>query len=136
MNALRVMFDTNMVSAIIRGEAYGSPLESRLVSSGRTTCVSIVTACEVEFGLAKIPSRRVSENWARFQELVTTVPFEDPAQYHYGHIRAHLAAQGRPIGANDLFIAAHALALDLVLVTANVGEFSRVPDLRVENWLV
>jgi tRNA(fMet)-specific endonuclease VapC len=46
-----------------------------------------------------------------------------------------LERQGIPIGGNDLIIAVHALALDLILVTANVKEFSRVPDLRIENWL-
>ena len=54
---------------------------------------------------------------------------------YYGKIRALLNKAGQPIGGNDLLIAAHALALNLTLVSANVREFSRVPDLRVENWL-
>ena len=54
---------------------------------------------------------------------------------YYGKTRAFLNQEGQPIGGNDLFIAAHALALDLTLVSANVREFSRIPDLRVENWL-
>ena len=60
---------------------------------------------------------------------------EDLADHRYAEIRLYLDQRGRPIGPNDLLIAAHALALDLTLVTANVEEFERVPGLRVENWL-
>lgn len=58
-----------------------------------------------------------------------------PADTEYGGIRAELEAAGKPIGPNDLFIAAHAYALEAILVTANVGEFSRIRALKVENWL-
>lgn len=68
-------------------------------------------------------------------DSIEILPVEPPADQVYADIRAHLARQGKPIGPNDLFIAAHALSLDLTLVTANVGEFSRVPNLRIENWL-
>jgi tRNA(fMet)-specific endonuclease VapC len=58
------------------------------------------------------------------------------ADRRYAEIRHRLEQRGTPIGPNDLLIAAHALALDLTLVTANVDEFARVPRLRVENWLL
>ncbi len=54
---------------------------------------------------------------------------------HYGELRSYLEKQGEPIDPNDLLIASHALALDCVVITANVKEFSRVPGLVVENWL-
>jgi tRNA(fMet)-specific endonuclease VapC len=63
------------------------------------------------------------------------LPLEKPVDLHYGEIRAFLNQAGKPIGGNDLFIAAHALALNLTLVSANLREFSRVPSLRLENWL-
>jgi tRNA(fMet)-specific endonuclease VapC len=63
------------------------------------------------------------------------VPFETPADVIYGRIRADLEAAGRPIGPNDLLIAAQALALEIPLVTANEAEFRRVGGLTVENWL-
>ena len=63
------------------------------------------------------------------------LPFDTPADDCYAKIRHILKVQGMPIGANDLLIAAHALSLDLILVTANVREFSRVPNLKLENWL-
>ena len=63
------------------------------------------------------------------------LPLEESADRHYGEVRQQLASQVTPIGSNDLLIAAQALALGLTVVTANVDEFSRVPGLRVENWL-
>ncbi len=62
-------------------------------------------------------------------------PFETPADRFYAQIRFDLEGSGLPIGGNDLFIAAHALALDRILVTDNEREFSRIENLRVENWL-
>ncbi|MBP2449234.1 putative nucleic acid-binding protein [Rhizobium leguminosarum] len=62
-------------------------------------------------------------------------PLDVAADAQYGVIRAELEASGKPIGPNDLFIAAHACALGAVLVTANLGEFLRVRALQVENWL-
>ena len=64
------------------------------------------------------------------------LPLEPPADERYAEIRHHLARRGTPIGPNDLLIAAHALAADLTLVTANTREFERVPSLRVDNWLL
>ena len=63
------------------------------------------------------------------------LPLDDAVPAHYATIRAHLERQGTPIGPNDTLIAAHALALDATLVSAN-AEFARVPGLRVENWLL
>lgn len=67
--------------------------------------------------------------------LFDTLPLDDAVISHYCATRLALERIGKPIGPNDLFIAAHALALDLPLVTDNLREFSRVPGLRVENWL-
>ena len=61
---------------------------------------------------------------------------EPPVEHHYATIRANLEQAGTPIGPNDLLIAAHTMALDLILVTANTREFERVPPLKLENWLV
>lgn len=63
------------------------------------------------------------------------VAFEQPADVVYADLRTELQRAGTPIGANDMLIAAHALSLGLILVTANEREFSRVSGLRVENWL-
>ena len=94
---------------------------------------------EFDPDLAKEQIKKQSEQLAqRIEAILGVLPvlqLGQPADHHYAHVRHYLEAAGRPIGANDLFIAAHALALDLTLVTANIREFSRVPNLRVENWL-
>ncbi len=89
-----------------------------------------------QFGAAKV--HRPSDFGDRSTALSLSRPrcrSSIPPTLVYADIRAQLEVQGRPIGPTDLFIAAHALSLDLTLVTANVREFSRVPDLLVENWL-
>ena len=70
-----------------------------------------------------------------FTQRVLIEPWDEEAARHYGTIRAHLKREGRIIGSNDLLIAAHARSIDAVIVTNNTSEFSRVPDLTVEDWL-
>ena len=132
--ALRVMLDTNIVSALMRNQA--NRLWERTQSfDPASLCVSIVVAAELRFGAARVDSARRKAEVDGILDAITVVPFEHPADRHYANIRTALERAGTPIGPNDLLIAAHALALDLTLVTANISEFSRVPGLRVENWL-
>ncbi len=98
-------------------------------------CSSMIVACELRYGAAKAASKRLSERVDLVLSALDVLPMEPPADRHYGDIRQRLARQGTPIGPNDLLIAAHARSLDLTVVTDNVREFSRVPDLRIENWL-
>ena len=98
--------------------------------------ISIVVLGELEFGVAR--SRRVEENQAALRTLLSAIHVVEPdvdVAGRYGQLRAHLRLIGRPIGPNDLWIAAHALALDMPLVTNNLAEFSRVPGLVTETWL-
>ena len=98
-------------------------------------CTSIIVAAELRFGAEKSGSKKLANRIDLVLSALEVLPLETPADRHYGEIRWQLALQGKPIGPNDLLIAAHALALDLTIVTANAGEFSRVPGLKVENWL-
>ena len=66
---------------------------------------------------------------------INILPLESPADREYGKLRHYLSRNGMLIGPNDLLIAAQALCAGLIVVTANTGEFSRVPDLKFENWL-
>lgn len=132
--AFRAMLDTNILSALMR-EPRG-PVRHRLQKFGANdVCMSIISACELRFGAERKKSAKVQKQIELITMAVPIVPFEEPADSWYGRIRASLAATGRPIGPNDLFIAAHALSLGLTLITANTREFSRVPGLSVENWL-
>lgn len=67
--------------------------------------------------------------------MIEVLPLEQNADMKYGEIRSVVETTGKPIGANDLLIAAHALSEELILVTDNVSEFSRVDGLKIENWL-
>jgi tRNA(fMet)-specific endonuclease VapC len=97
--------------------------------------MSVVVYGELVFGEA-MSSRRdeAAAHLAALIETVQVLPLPLEAARRYAEIRAGLARAGRPIGSNDLWIAAHALAEDLTLVTNNEREFRRVPGLRVENW--
>jgi tRNA(fMet)-specific endonuclease VapC len=127
------MLDTNIVSHLIR--VPDGPVRQRLLALPAAACVSLVTACELRFGARKVDSRRLDAEITDILSVIETVPMGLEIIPHYAALRSELESQGRPIGSADLFIAAHALALDLTLITANIREFSRVPNLRVENWL-
>ena len=128
------LLDTNIcVPLINRAEA---ALSKRLLAAdpAEVTLCSIVRA-ELEFGARN--SDRVAENLdrvARFCSAFESVAFDEQAAESYGEIRAHLRREGTPIGANDLLIAAIAIANELTLVTRNVAEFARVPRLLTERW--
>ena len=93
-------------------------------------------AAELRYGATKSDSKQLSERVDLLLSALEILPLEPPVDLRYAEVRHHLATQGTPIGPNDLLIAAHALAADLTLVTANTREFERVPSLRVANWLL
>jgi tRNA(fMet)-specific endonuclease VapC len=128
------MLDTNIVSELARNPH--GPLAERIAAVGPAAIgVSIVTAAELRYGCARKGSPRLLAQIEAILAGVQVLALDVPADSEYGGIRAELEAAGQPIGPNDLLIAAHACALDAVLVTANVREFSRVRALKVENWL-
>ncbi|MGE6695215.1 type II toxin-antitoxin system VapC family toxin [Sphingobium limneticum] len=128
------MLDTNIVSELARNP-HGI-VASRIAEVGPDAiCVSIITAAELRYGCAKKGSPKLLAQIEAILGSVQVLALDVPADTEYGGIRAELENAGKPIGPNDLFIAAHAYALEATLVTANVGEFSRIRALTVENWL-
>ena len=128
------MLDTNIVSELARNP-HGA-VATRIAQVGADAiCVSIITAAELRYGCAKKGSPRPLAQMEAILGSVSVLALDVPADTEYGGIRAELESAGKPIGPNDLFIAAHAYALGATLVTANIGEFSRVRALKVENWL-
>jgi tRNA(fMet)-specific endonuclease VapC len=100
-------------------------------------CISVITKSELLYGVEISPRHAQDEAAVRFfLRHVQTMEFPDEAAADYARIRAHLRKCGEVIGANDLLIAAHALCLQLTLVTNNTREFRRVPGLKLENWTV
>lgn len=128
------MLDTNIISDLARNPS--GPVAKHIAEVGsELISVSIITAAELRYGCAKKGSPRLLAQIEAILGGVQVLALDVPADAEYGGIRAELEAAGQPIGPNDLLIAAHAYALDAVLVTANVREFSRIRALKVENWL-
>jgi tRNA(fMet)-specific endonuclease VapC len=128
------MLDTNIISDLVRHPAGKVAKKIRKVGDDNL-CVSIITSAELRFGCIKRGSPRLTEAIEQILAELETVALDHPADAEYGRIRHELEQAGKPIGPNDMLIAAHALCLGVVLVTANASEFKRVRGLKVENWL-
>ena len=132
--AHRFLLDTNIVSDVARFPQ--GVVADRIAEVGeRHVCTSIVVAAELRYGAARRGSERLGERIEAVLSALAVLAFDDPADRYYAELRTHLERRGTPIGPNDMLIAAQALASDLTVISANVGEFRRVPNLRVENWL-
>jgi tRNA(fMet)-specific endonuclease VapC len=128
------MLDTNIVSALSRNPQGG--ISRKIAELGPDAiCVSIITAAELRFGCVKKGSTKLQAQIEAILDSMQVLALDMPVDGEYGRIRAELEAAGTPIGPNDMLIAAHALAQEAVLVTANSGEFSRIRGLQIENWL-
>ncbi|MGR4866406.1 PIN domain-containing protein [Caulobacter sp. LARHSG274] len=128
------LLDTNILSDLVRNPSGSASDRLRRLGDANVR-TSIVVAAELRFGAAKRGSERLTRQLETVLSAIEVLPLASPADRLYGEIRARLEKQGTPIGGNDLLIAAHALALDCVLVTDNEREFSRVEGLVTENWL-
>lgn len=128
---MKVMLDTSTcIYAMNRRRGFNTRLP--LEDCG----VSIIVLGELEFGAQR--SNRSAQSFASIHEFAAAVQVVDlgtEVARLYGRLRAHLHRIGRPIGPNDLWIAAHSLARDVPLITHNLSEFRRVPDLSVETWM-
>ena len=128
------MLDTNICIYISKHDPPGVFARFDRMIPGEVV-MSVVTYGELCYGANRSVQR--AESFAKLNEILTDIPVEPltPATGSaYGEVRASLAKQGRPIGANDLWIGAHALALGLTLATNNEREFRRIAGLKVENW--
>ena len=129
----RYLLDTNIASYIIKGTS--PALDHRLVRIPMAQlAISAVTEGELRYGAARLPAEaRIHALLEEFFVRVTVLPWESDSARHYGSLRAALEREGRPMGNLDMLIAAHALALRLILVT-NDRAFSRIKKLKVEDW--
>ncbi|GGF15745.1 ribonuclease VapC [Aliidongia dinghuensis] len=130
----RYLFDTNIVSDLVRHPQGRIADQIRKVGETRV-CTSIIVASELQYGAAKKASPRLTAQLEAVLGSLDILPFEAPADRFYGMARARLEQLGRPIGGNDLLIAAQAMALGYTIVTDNVSEFTRIEGLACENWL-
>lgn len=131
--AVRYLLDSHICLYAMKQRP--AALTRRLDRLAPQCALSVVVYGELCFGLAVSVRRGEAAAYlAALLDVLHVLPLPVAAAQHYAEIRAELERTGRPIGANDTWIAAHARAEDLTLVTSNEREFGRVPGLHVENW--
>lgn len=134
--AARFLLDTNICIYIRQKKPAEVLARFRRLESGDAV-ISVITQGELLYGAQRSLYReRALESLRELAEFVPVLPLPEEAATAYGEIRASLEKCGQSIGNNDLWIAAHAVATDLILVTNNEWEFRRVPGLRIQNWAV
>lgn len=130
---MRYMLDTDICIYVIN-ERPPAVLQAFHEHAAQGLGISSVTAAELFYGVARTGSERNLRALRQFLSPLEIAPFDATAAEVFGSLRAWLQGQGTPIGPYDTQIAAHAHALGVTLVSNNLREFSRVPNLRVENW--
>jgi tRNA(fMet)-specific endonuclease VapC len=130
---MRYMLDTNICAAAIKRREQ-KVLHKFDAEAGRM-CVSTITLSEMLFGAEKKGRLALEAAVRDLAACIGVVAYDEAAATHYGQLRAELERLGAMLGANDLFIAAHARSMGLILVTDDAA-FERAPGLRVENWLL
>lgn len=131
---MRYLLDTNIISDLVR-HPQGRVAEHIRNVGEKQVCTSIIVAAELRYGAEKKGSPRLASQLETVLGALEVLPFDAPADASYGLIRTRLEQAGTPIGANDLLIAAQALALGCTLVSDNEAEFARIDGLPSENWL-
>lgn len=128
------MLDTNIVSNFMR-EPYGKASTIALSRGMDRICTSIVVAGELWYGAEKQGSGRLRKEVEQVLSRLTVLDLNPPVERKYGVTRTQLQSQGGLIGGNDMWIAAHAMAEGLTLITDDEADFSRIEGLAIENWL-
>jgi len=127
------MLDTNICSYVLRRHP-ASVLARFYAARLEDLSISAIVAAELRYGATRLGSAKFAALLEQWLDLLSIAPWPEDASKVYARIRHELERQGSPIGNMDLLIAAHALAMDAVLVTNNGREFRRVPGLKLENW--
>ncbi len=131
---MHYLLDTNICVALIRQRP---PAVIQHITDHHLTdiCISTITIAELQYGVNK--SSKVPQNQHALDQFLlpfTFLDFDDSAAHVYGLLRTMLEAQGTPIGSLDMLLAAQAIAHSLIVVTNNTKEFSRIPQLTLEDW--
>jgi tRNA(fMet)-specific endonuclease VapC len=129
---LRFMLDTDSVSFALRGQ--GNVGTRILEHRPSELCVSSITVAELRYGATRRKSAKLHQLIDMFTSDVAVAPFDEVCAAHFGRVASELASQGAPIGEFDALIAAHAITLEVTLITNNLRHFNRVRGLKVINW--
>ena len=132
---MKYLLDTNTCIYIIKNKPPQVLVKFQTLNISNVA-ISSITVAELEYGVYK--SQRQEQNMIALSQFLIpleTLPFDERATQTYGKIRAELESQGIVIGSMDMLIASQAISLELILVTNNVRELSRIPGLVLENWV-
>jgi tRNA(fMet)-specific endonuclease VapC len=132
---MKYLLDTNICIGLIRQQPKGLIKQLTSYKPGDIG-ISTITIAELIHGAQK--SSHVEQNMTALDQFLLPLEiadFDQSAAFVYGYIRNYLESKGTVIGSMDMLIAAHALSLDVALVTNNTREFKRVPDLKMEDWM-
>ena len=132
---LKYLLDTNIVIYVLKRRP--KELLEIFNTNASRMAISSITLSELIYGAEKSPN--VDKNLEAIEEFVShldVLPYEAKASQHYGQIKAALEKKGEIMGENNIHIAAHAISQGLILVTNNLREFKRVPNLALENWVL
>lgn len=127
------MLDTDTVSFALRG--HGRVGERIVKHRPSELCISAITAAELRYGATRRDSAKLHALIDAFTANMVVMPFDETCASQFGLIASKLARHGSPIGDFDVLIAAHAVTLELTLVTNNVRHFGRITELTIENWV-
>jgi tRNA(fMet)-specific endonuclease VapC len=131
----RYLLDTNILSELIKQPKGFTAQKIASLKNADSCCTSVIVACELRYGALKKGSHALTAKVNQLLEAIKILPLGPDVEAYYARHRVALELAGTPIGSNDLLIASQASALGLTIITGNVKEFSRIPDLAVENWL-
>ncbi len=132
---MRYMLDTDMCIYLIKKHPENVLKKFKLFNIG-DICISSVTFSELLYGVEK--SQHHQKNRVALEEFVLPldiISYDEKSAHYYSHIRSYLEKKGLIIDSLDLMIAANAQSINATLVTNNIREFSRVPKLKIENWI-
>lgn len=127
------MLDTDIASYLIRGTS--DALNVKFAKEFNSTCISAISAAELHYGGMKKNSKALIQKINVFCELVVIKEWTSETSLKYAAIRAYLEKNGNPLESMDMLIAASAIAEKAILITNNEKHFSRIPGLKIENWL-
>jgi len=130
-----LMLDTNICIYIIKKRPTTVLKRFQSIKTEQI-CISVITYAELQYGVDK--SSAVAKNQLIIDDFISrlsVINWDEKAAQSYGKIRSNLERKGTPIGLMDLMIAAHCLSLDYTLITNNLKEFERIPNLKSENWV-
>lgn len=131
----KYLLDTNILSELIKQPKGYTAQKIASLKNAASCCTSVIVACELRYGALKKGSPALTAKVNQLLEAIEILPLGQDVEAYYARHRVALELAGTPIGSNDLLIASQASALGLTIITGNVKEFSRIPDLAVENWL-